>query len=605
MKMGLLSTGTFLTMPAGRVYGRVSASFDEELRSPYLKPFVDRLPTLHELTDGGKSLTRVPTPRLEDITRYARPYVGLGAEGTGLGPDATEFYEIAVVERSVKFHHDLPETPVWAYVDANNRPSSSSNPKRLLSFSFPRIELGQGEKEGMLVRLHNELKTLDKSPIDPTRDFGFPTLTMHFHGGHQPSAADGFPHDIENGGGPDFPNLPAEHVTVHQGRFFDYMFPFRDVGFVDSPETRDERPSFYWFHDHILDFTGPNVYRGLANLAPAFDRLDSGDETDTREDPETGRKALGLPSGPYDIPMVFQDKIFDVSGAIIFDPFNGDGFLGDTMLVNGVVQPYHVVERRKYRLRFLNGSNARIYQMFLTNDSGQSFPMTQIATEGGLLANSINIRSFELYMAQRVEVIVDFAHSMFDGQKYVYIENRMRQDDGRKPDGVESRGTKLLQFRLGERVTDPSSMPATLRPFDAISKTELDNAQHRTFKFDRSGGVFTINGEPIDIDRADRVPRNVGQIWHFENSSGGWWHPNHVHSEFMRVLARNGRRLTPDHPAFAIEGDGQARKDTVVMRNNESIDVYIKFRDFSGPFVFHCHNMEHEDHAMMARFDVE
>jgi FtsP/CotA-like multicopper oxidase with cupredoxin domain len=588
MKMGLLSTGTFLTMPAASLYGRVSDDFDEEQRSPFLKPFVDPLPTLDKLD----SLTRVGP--LTNLTRYARAYVGA----------KTEFYEIAVKERIVKFHRDLPETPVWAYVDANKPPASN----RLISFRFPRIELGQGPGGGILVRKHNRLGPRDRSSIDPTREFGLRTLTLHFHGGHQPAAADGFPHDIENGGGPDFPNLP-EHVTVHQGESFDYMFPFRDVGFEDGlaahEKPSDERPSFYWFHDHILDFTGPNVYRGLANLAPAFDRLDSGDETDTRIDPDTGLRALGLPSGPHDIPMVFQDKIFDVTGALIFDPFNGDGFLGDTMLVNGVVQPFHVVERRKYRLRFLNGSNARIYQMFLTNASGQTFPMTQIATEGGLLANSIpNVRNFELYMAQRVEVIVDFADPMFNGESYVYIENRMRQDDGRKPDEVESRGTKLLQFRLSGRVIDTPPVPEKLRPFEPIPQAELAAAERRSFKFDRSGGVFTINNEPIDIDRKNVVPRNVGQVWHFENSSGGWWHPNHVHSEFMRVLARNGRPLTPKDPT-SNEADGQARKDTVVMRKNENIDVYIKFRDFSGPFVAHCHNMEHEDHAMMDRFDIE
>jgi FtsP/CotA-like multicopper oxidase with cupredoxin domain len=562
MKMGLLSTGTFMTLPFGAMYGRLSAFFDDQFRSPYLKPFVDPLPTLEPLR---------PIARPADIAEYARPYVG----------PTTRFYEYATAERVVKFHRDLPSTPVWAYVDPNA--TTGHSPERLITFKFPRIELGQPAGGGILTRFHNDLTWAP-------RDFGYPTLTVHFHGGHQPAGADGFPHDIDNGAG-GFPNP----VTVKPGKHFDYIYPFRDVGFEDGPITRDERPSFYWFHDHILDFTGPNVYRGLANLAPAFDDLDTGNEN-------TG---LGLPSGDHDVALVFQDKIFDISGALIFDPFNGDGFLGDTMVVNGIVQPYHEVERRKYRIRCLNGSNARIYQMFLTNDAGQSYPMTQIATEGGLLAKPIpNLYNFELYLAQRVEIIVDFADPMFDavaasGQPFVYIENRMRQDDGRKPDDVESQGPKLLQFRLsGPRVSTPP-VPRYLRPFDPIPQEELDRAERRSFKFDRSGGVFTINGEPIDIDKKNVVPRNVPQIWHFENSSGGWWHPNHVHSEFMRVLRHNGQ------PPPLNERDGMARKDTVVMRKNETVDVYIKFRDFSGPFVAHCHNMEHEDHAMMLRFDIE
>jgi FtsP/CotA-like multicopper oxidase with cupredoxin domain len=562
MKMGLLSTGTFVTLPFGATYGRLSAFFDDTFRSPLLKPFVDPLPTLEPLT---------PIAPPADITAYARRYVG----------PTTRFYEYATAERVVKFHRDLPSTPVWAYVDPNA--TTGHSPERLITFKFPRIELGQPAGGGILTRFHNDLTWAP-------RDFGYPTLTVHFHGGHQPAGADGFPHDIDNGG-PEFPNP----VTVKPGKHFDYMYPFRDVGFEDGPITKDERPSFYWFHDHILDFTGPNVYRGLANLAPAFDDLDTGDEN-------TG---LGLPSGDHDLPLVFQDKIFDISGALIFDPFNGDGFLGDTMVVNGVVQPYHEVERRKYRIRCLNGSNARIYQMFLTNDGGQSYPMTQIATEGGLLAKPIpEVRSFELYLAQRVEVIVDFADPMFDAiaasdKPFVYIENRMRQDDGRKPDGVESQGTKLLQFRLSGRPIATRPVPRSLRPFDPIGEDELAAAERRSFKFDRSGGVFTINGEPIDIDKKNPIPRNVPQLWHFENSSGGWWHPNHVHSEFMRVLRHNGQ------PPPLNERDGMARKDTVVMRKNETVDVYIKFRDFSGPFVAHCHNMEHEDHAMMLRFDIE
>jgi FtsP/CotA-like multicopper oxidase with cupredoxin domain len=215
-----------------------------------------------------------------------------------------------------------------------------------------------------------------------------------------------------------------------------------------------------------------------------------------------------------------------------------------------------------------------------------------------------NVQSCELYLAQRVEVVVDFADPMFNdvaasGKPFVYIENRMRQDDGRKPDGVESSGPKLLQFRLSGSPVSTPPVPSTLRPFAPISDAELAAAQRRSFEFDRSDGVFTVNGEPIDIDKKSVVPRNVGQMWHFQNDSGGWWHPNHVHSEFMRVIRHNGQ------PPPLNETDGMARKDTVVMRKNESVDVYIKFRDFTGPFVAHCHNLEHEDHAMMLRFDVE
>ena len=98
---------------------------------------------------------------------------------------------------------------------------------------------------------------------------------------------------------------------------------------------------------------------------------------------------------------------------------------------------------------------------------------------------------------------------------------------------------------------------------------------------------------PVATARLDR-----GEIWRLRNDSGGWWHPVHIHHEFCRVLSRNGKLPPLD------ERDGMAKKDTLLLRDNETVEVYVKFRDYVGPWVFHCHNLEHEDMAMMARFDV-
>ncbi len=567
LKMGILSVGGFVMLPAGGGYARASALVARQQGSPVLEPFVDPLPEFFSLSE----LTEVPQFPAASRSPYSAPFFGA----------ATRCFQIAARERFVKFHRDLPETPAWTYVDANN-PTSSALPQ-LVTFRLPKVVLGQPAGAGFMIRHRNEL------PSGP-RDFGLPTLAPHTHGGHHPAPADGFPTDILN--------RPAEfpaHVVIAPGEQYDLMLPFRDVGFVLGPASRDERTSFLWFHDHILDFTGPNVYRGLANLMPVFDDIDTGDENDSSP------AALRLPSAPYDLPMVFQDKMFDASGALIFDPFNQDGFLGDTFVVNGVVQPFHHVKRRKYRLRFLNGSNARIYQFFLTNDAGQTFPMTQIATEGGLLSAPIrNVQSFTLAMAERIEIVVDFSDPVFGGQTAIYIENRMAQSDGRKPDGVVSQGPKLVKFIIDDGpVTDNSRVPDVLRPFAAISQAELARATVRSFKWDRSHGLFTVNGEPVDLEKSSAIVKaNTPEIWHLENSSGGWWHPIHVHSELGRVIRRNGQAPLPS------EADGTARKDTFLLRGGDSVDVFFKFRDYTGPFVFHCHNIEHEDMAMMARFDV-
>ena len=580
-----------LGAPAILRFGRLRSSGwlldgHDQQSSPRLTPFLDELPAPNGHPENGGIVRALPVltrkDSLPNIKDYALQYVG----------NATKFYEISTEERLVQFHQQLPPTSVWGYVDKNQPPSG--DPPRLLAFRMPSdLKVGQKALAGILLRHFNNLPTAPRA-------FGFPFLSPHMHGGHQPAPADGFPVDIANRFG-DFPAqvVIPPHNPNQPPQFFDYMLPLRDVGVFDGVPTQDERPALLWFHDHILDFTGANVYRGLANVMCVFDEIDTGNEHD-------GPPALGLPSGPYDITLVVQDKIFDISGALIYNADQG-GFLGDTFVVNGVVQPFLNVQRRKYRFRFLNGSNARIYQIFLTNDLGQTFPMTQIATEGGLLAAPIrDLQSFTMAMAERFEIIVDFGHSLFDNQSVIYVENRLEQTDGRKADGTVNEGPKILKFiltgsplRTASGESEPGPVASKLRPFKEVTPEEKANAVHRSFRFDRSHGVFTINGEPVDLERPVAIStKNTPEIWHIENSSGGWWHPIHIHSELQRVLLRNGK-LPP-----LGERDGNARKDTVLLRGGEEAAVFLKFRDFRGPFVFHCHNIEHEDMQMMARFNV-
>ena len=411
-----------------------------------------------------------------------------------------------------------------------------------------------------------------------------PETTTHLHGGHHLSHSDGFPENI----------IPGFRPVIASGEEFDYIYPMLDPGsFELTGPDPSERPSTLWYHDHLFDFTGPNVVRGLAGFYLVFDEKDSGDENDP--DPN----ALRLPSGDFDIPLVLQDRRVGTDGQLIYDPLEHDGFLGDTFLVNGKVRPYLEVSGRKYRFRFLNGSNARFYRIFLTNSSGQTFLMDQIATEGGLLAKPIlGIKSFQIAPAQRVEVVVNFA-SFPEGTK-VYFENRQPQNEGALPgEGVLRRGKTLLELRVGASVADPSQVPNVLRPFDAISAAELRRARHKTFEFDESDG-WVINDRLADLEHPLTTSvRGQGEIWHLE-SGGGWAHPVHLHLEYMRVLRRDGKLPPPN------ERDGMAKKDTVVIGgpNFGDVDIFVRFRDYPGPFVFHCHNIEHEDMRMMARMDI-
>jgi FtsP/CotA-like multicopper oxidase with cupredoxin domain len=573
-----------------------------------LTPFLDPLPL-------------PPAPRAIEWSPGALPFADLDpAAREFVDPSQVKgkatFYRVVAEVRSVKFHSQLPPTQIWGYRDGHPAATSWNHalgPTLCRPFT-------DNPYSPTIVRHVNNLPA-HKDHVG----FGEPRLSVHLHGGHQPARDDGYPTDLT------LPDGSVTKMTFERGEHHDYAYPILVPGCLDderggttTQSLQTDRLSTAWYHDHIIDFTSQNVYRGLSGLFLKFDDPKEMAVPELREhirdvldENNTQGAALQLPSGAYDIPLVLQEKTFDASGQLVYDVFNLDGFLGEKYLVNGMVQPYLDVKRRKYRLRFLNGSNARIYQLFLTDRNGKTYPMTQIATEGGLLARPVRNRpSFHLAMAERVEVVIDFNDPRFAQMTELFIENRLIQTEGRGPKGkyerpeLSSRGTQLLKFRLGEWVPDPSLVKDQLRPFDAVSAQELSQAPIRNFEFGRGNGQWQINGKLAgDLSRVIARPTlGKGEIWRLINNSGGWWHPIHVHHELMRVLKRNGKQpfdgLNAVDFGQSVERDGMARKDTISLGPNSVVEVYVKFRDHRGPFVLHCHNMEHEDHAMMARFDV-
>jgi FtsP/CotA-like multicopper oxidase with cupredoxin domain len=575
---------------------------------PVLTPFVDPLPL-------------PPEPHAIDWSPGTLPFADLDPEAARfVDPSQTNgkatFYRIVSERRMVSFHSSLPRTEIWGYRDA-----TVADWPYALGPTFRRPLSNHNGFVGTIVRHENNLPTVAEH-----RGFGEPRTTVHLHGAHLPARFDGYPVNMTLADGTPF------NITFESGGHFDYAYPLVEPGFfTDGNHGKHvERACTLWYHDHILDFTSQNVYRGLAGFFLLHDNpvidpndpngaalvehtRDTGDETNA-----AGNKfALQLPSGAFDIPLVLQEKTFGLNGELVYDVFATDGFLGQYSLVNGMVQPYLEVKRRRYRFRILNGSNARIYQLFLTDRNGRSYPMTQIATEGGLLARSVPRASFLLGMAERIEVVIDFSEFSAPPIGELFLENRLRQDDGRGPSGTferpetQARGTQLLKFVLKEPVADPSRKPPynDLRPFPATTAAEVAAARTRTFEFERTNGQWAINGRLAgDLARPMASPQlGIGEVWRLVNKGGGWWHPIHVHHEFMRVLKRNGR-LPFDGSGTdlgqSVERDGLARKDTILLGPNSEVEVYVKFENYKGPFVFHCHNIEHEDHAMMARFDV-
>ena len=588
LKLGLAGT-PYILLPHDRAYAQVPPSFvDDGFQSPPTTPWLAELP--------------IPGPPIQ-VPPYALP-ADYARYDDG---ENTQFFDISAEERIVRFHPQLPETAIWGYRDLSPAagPASVLGPTFSLRFGPLPREFGREKISGRaMVRHRNNL------PADHI-GFGSPHTSVHLHGAHLMPRADGFPDDLAKPPA----GFPARVVSA-PGQFTDHAYPLLDPGLefdceagyehVDSGET----PSTLWYHDHFLEFTGPNVYRGLAGLFLVFDRvspntaktaLDIGDET---RPPEPGLPFLQLPSGEFDIPLVLQDKRFAADGTLVFNSFDHRGFLGDKFLVNGAIQPFLRVKRRKYRFRFLNGSNARIYQLFLATATGQQRPMDMIATEGGLMAAPIRgISNFSLAMAERVEVVVDF--STYPAGTQLFIENRRQQTRGELPGGIASRGPQILKFIVDGPPAQPdvSRVPNVLRPFAPISAAELDDAYTNHFKrfdFDDDHGNWVINGKLAgDLRNPIRtVPHGQGEIWRLANRDDRWWHPIHIHSDYFRVIARKGK--VP--PLF--ERDGMVKKDTILLRNNDVVDVFVKFTDHPGPYVFHCHNLEHEDMAMMARFDT-
>lgn len=537
------------------------------------------------------------------------------------------------------------------------------------TFPGPMINAEYGKPA--VVRFENHL---DENPLNLDRqDFGAPDYSFltHLHNAHTAPESDGNPNYSMNHG-PHGKGWPVKSWV--------------DQLYLNWPAGNDEREkqSFFWFHDHRMDHTGANVYKGMVGLYPIYDPTngkDMGDETQGLRLPGVRtNNSDGSFDVKYDIPLAFYDCRLDDGvtlhndvhdaefpaagnprthpewwGKTYFRHFPNHGFVGDVFTVNGKAYPTLTVDRRKYRLRFLDCSVSRIYEFKLMKsasgpiaakdlgytlnelegqyriqDGVQCMQFIQIASDGGLLPNTIVRDSFELWPAKRREFIVDFTHYS-DGtstQKgdVIYLTNVMKMPDGRmwtnssrfSPD--PNYKIPVLKIVIGDDAPDNSVIPAPtqilrdLPPMPQITQAMLDNrmifeVQRGSFSSDIE---WLINGIPFDPTIVSQSLKNPAgnsplaqqqmgssNVWEIRNGGGGWVHPFHLHMEEHRTLFRNGKP-TPDagHP------DDISREDLVNLDPSESVIIWRQFRDFVGPYVAHCHNLAHEDHAMMFGWEI-
>lgn len=532
IQSGVVAGGTaFLLTQTVRARAQFGGGgFGGSTDSPPTTPFVDELP-IPPTVQPVQALNPAPQPAAHQRYDEFLPQ---------------RLYEISMTEALHSFHRDLPSSPVWGYDGI-----------------YPGPTFHARYDEPILVRFRNDL------PANHV-GFGIPSVITHLHNAHTASESDGFPLDF-----------------YEVGDYKDHHYPNILAGYDAFPPKGDAREALgtLFYHDHRVDFTAPNVYKGLSGFYLLFDERDTGDENDPNPN------AFRLPSGEFDIPLLFADKRFTSAGQLFFDQFDVNGFIGDKFTVNGKIQPFFQVARRKYRFRLLNAGPARFYEFFLSN--GQ--PFIQISNDGNLLPQPLIRTSIRLGVAERADVILDFTNAQIGDR--IFIQNRLRQTSGRGPatrGAIESPGTSILRFDVDRDAPDSSRIPATLRSLPAANASEA--VVTRTWNFENRNGAWAVNGRFFDGNRVDaRVKQGTAEVWVLRNERRDWSHPIHIHFEEFQVLSRNGG--TPPT-------DENARKDVVRLAPGDEVRVFLRFRDFVGSYIMHCHNLVHEDHAMMIRFDV-
>jgi spore coat protein A len=386
-------------------------------------------------------------------------------------------------------------------------------------------------------------------------------VSTHLHGGVTPPDSDGYPTDVI---------LPAEyeghaHVGHHSHLFKDYIYP------------SEQRAAALWYHDHRMDFTGPQVWQGLAGFHIIRD-----DEED----------ALPLPKGEKDVPLMISDRSFAEDGSFLYPSLDRslmgepgveedymEGVLGDTILVNGAPWPFMEVSNTKYRFRILNASNARRYELALDPEPSEGASFIQVGSDGGLLGAPTGHRTIPIAQAERFDVIIDF--SRYPAGTRVTMTNRFG----------EGKIANVIQFHVVRRATEDSTVPSRLVEVERLDRSNATIT--RQFDFDRRPYGWTINGKPFDPQRIDVQPRlGATEIWRLNTDAH---HPVHLHLAHFQILSRNGGSPGPHDAGW---------KDTVDVRSGEETEIIVKFTGYRGRYVFHCHNLEHEDMKMMANFEV-
>jgi FtsP/CotA-like multicopper oxidase with cupredoxin domain len=488
----------------------------------------------------------------------------------------------------------LPRRPtrVWRY-DATlvKGPASTLTPQPG-SYLGPTIRVRTGQK----VRV-----TFSHTLPEPT--------IVHWHGLYVPAAMDGHP-----------------RLVIPGGRTYTYEFEVAN------------RAGTYWYHPHHHDRTGPQVHSGLAGLFIVDD-----DEA----------ASAGLPAGDRELAWVLQDRRFDANNQFVYlggMPMEAmNGFLGDRLLVNGRAfdEPL-ALEATTYRVRLLNGSNSRMYKLAW----GDGTPLVAIGTDGGLLERPVTAPSLVLAPGERIELLLDLRERQVGttlelrSLAFSGVELAMGGGGGRGRGmgggGIPPNGApwSVLRIRISGRGPSAFRMPERLSTYDrswAPAGLARLTRRTRTIGFARMEWMFdgrVFEAEGVEPDEIAKV--NTSEVWEFANTGGGRGgmvggrdrgqgrgrgngggpsgvgagmrvaHPIHLHGAQFRVLSR----VVDDTDRAgwtAMQHDrlDAGWKDTTVVMPGERVRFLVRFPQYTGLFLYHCHNLEHEDMGMMRNYRVD
>jgi FtsP/CotA-like multicopper oxidase with cupredoxin domain len=434
-----------------------------------------------------------------------------------------------------------------------------------------------------------------------------PRVSLHLHGGNTEPQSDGHPEDTF---------LPAASKTYHY--------------------HNDQEAANLWYHDHALGITRLNVMAGLAGFYLLRDDNDTGD----------GSNPIGLPSGSYEIPLVIQDRLFDENGNLAYPagPLQiwSPEFFGDTAVVNGKAFPNLDVQRGLYRFRVINGSNARVYDLYLSN----RHTFFQIGGDGGLLDAPVPLGHLVLAPGERADLLIDF--SGHPPGSRILLKNNAPVPFPDGPRNMQRGGLPLqdiMQFTVGSAVGFTGGIPVTIRPTPIIPLPapvrvrDLSLVEIMDMESDEPLSAL-LNNLPFSTTQIETPVVDTVEQWNIINTTGDT-HPIHLHLVQFQVLSRQrfrveaytrayyehlGHASPGPHPVPSVDPFriGRARipepnergwKDTVRANPGEITSILVPFgadaapgvpfgQSFTGDYVWHCHILEHEDNEMMLPYRV-